>query len=49
MTFDIDMIKKVYKRYLKRVFTIKPFACKPLTSSKKSFILAFGTEYYFTF
>jgi aconitate hydratase len=49
MTFDIDMIKKVYERYLKRVFTTKPLVRKPLTTSKKSFILAFGTEYYFTF
>jgi aconitate hydratase len=35
MTFDIDMIKKMYKRYPKRVFVAKQITEKPLILSKK--------------
>jgi len=49
ITFDADMIKKLQKRYPKRVFAARQNTGKPLALSKKSFILTFGSEYYLTF
>lgn len=35
MTFDIDMIKKMYKRYSKRVFVAQQITEKPFILAKK--------------
>ena len=35
MTFDIDMIKKVYERYPERIAAARQITGKPLTLSEK--------------
>ena len=42
MTFDIDMIKKVYARYPERIAAARQVVGKPLTLSEKFFTLTFG-------
>jgi hypothetical protein len=44
MTFDIDMIKKVYERYPERIAAARQIVGKPLTLSEKFFTPTFGKE-----
>ncbi len=42
MTFDLDMIKKVYELYPERVAKAREVVGKPLTLSEKILIPTFG-------
>ena len=42
MTFDINMIKKVYERYPERIAAARQVVQKPLTLAEKFFTLTFG-------
>jgi hypothetical protein len=42
MTFDINMIKKVYERYPERIAAARQVVGKPLTLAEKFFTLTFG-------
>jgi hypothetical protein len=42
MTFDIDMIKKVYERYPERIAAARQVVQNLLHSQKKFFTLTFG-------
>ena len=43
MTFDIDMIRKVYERYPERIAVAREAVGKPLTLSEKILYATFGT------
>jgi hypothetical protein len=44
MTFDIDMIKKVYERYPERIAAARQIVENLLPFQKKSFTPTFGKE-----
>ncbi|WP_326981296.1 hypothetical protein VUJ46_13620 [Chryseobacterium sp. MYb264] len=49
MSFDTDMIKKIYKRYLERVFAALQMTGEPLTFTKKFYPFTVGAENYLTY
>jgi aconitate hydratase len=46
MTFDIDMIKKVYERYPERIAAARQIVGKPLTLSEKILHPPLGRKCY---